>query len=264
MVKRKKLGLALGGGAAKGFAHIGVFSVFEEEGIPIDYICGSSIGALIGGHYSLHKNIDLLKSDAFSFLKENNLAVYDFIKPGYKAKINNIELFMESVYKSKRFSDTLIPFSCTAVNIENGTVLDISEGRLIDAIFASMSIPGLFPPRFFWGAWLVDGGLLNNLPVDIVSKKGYDVVVGVDLGDIDALKKIESKPTRVDCLKRAVVIMVEEITSRIKNSVEDAIIINPKIIASGLKFDYAASKKQMKEGETAARKVVDEIKKQLK
>jgi NTE family protein len=63
----KKVGLALGGGAAKGFAHIGVLQVFEEEGIPIDYICGTSIGALIGGHYSLYQDIDALKADAFLF-----------------------------------------------------------------------------------------------------------------------------------------------------------------------------------------------------
>jgi NTE family protein len=84
MNPRKKVGLALGGGGSKGFAHIGVLQVFEEEGIPVDYICGTSIGSLMGGHYSLYKNIDSLKSDAFSFLKENDLDLFSFLYPGYE------------------------------------------------------------------------------------------------------------------------------------------------------------------------------------
>ena len=264
MIQRKKVGIALGGGASKGFAHIGVLQVFEEEGIPIDYICGTSIGSLIGGHYALYKDIDHLKSDAFSFLKENNLDIFNLLKPGYKKTLKNIQFFLESVYKSNRFSDTKIPLSCTAVNIENGALLDIDYGRLIDAIFASISIPGLFPARFFWGSWLVDGGVLNNLPVDIVAKKGYNVVIGSDLGNIEALKNIEAKPTRIDALKRSFIIMSDDLASRIKKSVHDAIIINPKIVVSSMRFDYALSKKQIIEGEKAARAKVDEIKQRLK
>ncbi|MDD4983885.1 MAG: patatin-like phospholipase family protein [Candidatus ainarchaeum sp.] len=264
MIQRKKVGLALGGGGSKGFAHIGVLQVFEEEGIPVDYICGTSIGSLIGGHYSLYKDIDHLKSDAFSFLKENDLDLFSLLKPGYEKTLKNLQFFLESVYRDHRFSDTKTPFSCTAVNIENGALLDIDDGRLIDAIFASMSIPGLFPARFFWGSWLVDGGVLNNLPVDIVAKKGYDVVIGCDLGDIEALKQIEAKPTRIDALKRSFIIMSDDLTARIKKSVPNAIIINPKIVVSTLRFDYALSKKQIVEGEKSARAKIDEIKKRLK
>lgn len=261
---RKRLGLALGGGASKGAAHIGVLQVFEEEGIPIDYICGTSIGSLVGAHYALYKDIDSLKLDAFTFLKESDLNLLGLLRPGYEKILTRIQVFLESVYKEYRFSDTKIPFSCTAVDIEKGELLDITEGRLIDGVFASISIPGLFPPRFFWGSWVVDGGILNNLPVDIVSRKGYDVVVGVNLWGKKELKKIETRPTRLDALKRSYIIMSNNLAAKAKEFVPDAIILSPKIVVSSLKFNYAESKKQMREGEIIARQYVDEIKAKLK
>jgi len=259
---QKKLGVALSGGASKGFAHIGVLKVFEENNIPIDYICGTSIGSFMGEHYSLYKDIDLLTQDAFAFIKENKLNLYDLLKPGYEKILYKIELYIDSLFGGRRFNDTIIPFSCIASDIETGEQVNISKGPLKDAVMASMSIPGLFPVKFYWGSWLVDGGLLNNLPLSVLKEKKIDILIGVDLGDYETKPK-KKKPSRLDALRRSLYVVFNDQRKRAIKENPDAIIVAPKIRTSVMKFNLYDAKKAIREGEKAAIKKIDEIKKVL-
>jgi len=210
---RLKVGLVLGGGGAKGAAHVGVLKAIEEAGIPIDYIAGTSIGSIVGGLYScgyrsgdieemfLGQQWTTLLSDRNDEQKKDviktvNGVTYVFGYPihgrrqkGEKPSIGLlrgeavIELLdsMTGRRDSISFDKLPIPFRCVAVDIKTRNEVVLSSGRLPIAMRASMAIPGAFKPVRM-GDWrLVDGGVLNNLPVDVVKDMGADIVIAIDL-----------------------------------------------------------------------------------
>ncbi|GAA6256174.1 patatin-like phospholipase family protein [Bacteroides sp. f07] len=211
--ERRKVGLVLGGGGAKGAAEIGVLKVLEEAEIPIDYIAGTSIGAIVGGLYaigydaaaldSMYRNQDWLflikdqvKRESKAFLSKEEKEKYQlhiplskekkvaFTSGGYVAGQNILNLFSKltvGYHSVDRFSDLPIPFRCVAVDIVEGKEVVLDSGSLPLAMRASMSIPGVFAPVEWNGMLLVDGGALNNLPVDVVKKMGAEVVICIDL-----------------------------------------------------------------------------------
>jgi len=166
--QRLKVGLVLGGGGAKGAAEVGVLKVIEEVGIPIDYIAGTSIGSIIGGLYAMDMRSAKLDS---LFLNQNWLELF----------AGNVREFLGEVTDHKHFNELSIPFRCVAADVQETREVVMSEGLVCDAMRASMSIPGLFKPVVQDGRILMDGGLLNNLPVDIVKAMGADVVIAIDL-----------------------------------------------------------------------------------
>lgn len=210
---RLKVGLVLGGGGAKGAAEVGVLKVLEETGIPVDYIAGTSIGSIVGGLYAigyspaeldslfryqdwLYLLSDKIKRESKSFSYKRDEEVYILHIPfsskkkrgllprGYVAGQNITNLFSRltvGYHQMASFSDLPIPFTCVATDLVSGKEVDISSGSLPLAMRASMSIPGVFSPVDKDGMLLVDGGTLNNFPVDVVRKMGADVVIGVDL-----------------------------------------------------------------------------------
>lgn len=206
-----KVGLVLSGGGAKGFAHIAALEAIEKAGVRIDYIGGTSMGAIIGGLYaagykahqldSLFKKIDFeqLMQDHFprsaqSFYEKENQDRYVFSLPIERGKIdmptsfskgNNLyNLLVQLLYPVRHiddFSKLPIPFLCMATDVESGTELLLEHGNLAEAIIASGSLPTLFSPIDIDGIALIDGGLLNNYPVDEVRAKGMDIIIGVDI-----------------------------------------------------------------------------------
>ncbi|MEE8525925.1 MAG: patatin-like phospholipase family protein [Thermoanaerobaculia bacterium] len=210
---RPKIGLALSGGGAKGLAHIGVLRVLEEQNVPVDYVAGTSMGAIVGGLYALGMNADEIeatvrsidwndimedkparrdlsfrrKSDDLRYLadlelglKKGKIRFPGGLRTGQKLMFTLQSLTLPAAGVSD-FDDLPIPFRCVATDIATGDMVVLGEGDLAYAIRASMAIPGVFSPVELGGKLLVDGAAANNIPVDVVKAMGADVVIAVDI-----------------------------------------------------------------------------------
>ena len=179
---RPKIGLALGGGGPKGLAHIGVIKVLEKNNIPIDFIAGTSAGAMVGGMYAYSKDITTLERH---FLGKNWFQMlFYFADPSLRGGFiqgNRMEEFLQEYLQSAPFEKTKIPFRATAVDLQTGKLNELHEGLLSTAIRASCAIPMLFRPVEIDKHLFVDGGLLSSVPVQTVKKMGADIVIAVQL-----------------------------------------------------------------------------------
>lgn len=210
---RPKIGVVLSGGGAKGFAHIGVLQVLVEAGVPIDYIGGTSMGGIMGGLFAMGYHPDSLEKLVLSQNWEELLAgklsredlsmsekdedgKYFFTIPFREKKLklpsglvagqsvyDLLSYYASPAYGVNDFHKLEIPFLCIAADIENGEYVVLDKGYLPDAMRATMAIPTVFAPIEIDGKLLVDGGLINNYPVEEVRKMGADIIIGVDVGD---------------------------------------------------------------------------------
>lgn len=211
--KEPKVGLVLSGGGAKGFAHIGALKVIDSLGIKIDYIAGTSMGAIIGSLYAtgysgkqleeVFKTIDFdeLINDEFpreakSFYERENSEKYAISIPFDNFKINLpsglsrgqnvynlLYHMMLPVNDVRDFKKLPIPFFCVATNVETGESLILDSGRLAEAVTASGALPSFFQPVIIGDDILIDGGVTNNFPVEELRAKGMDIIIGVDVQD---------------------------------------------------------------------------------
>lgn len=174
------IGLALGSGSARGLAHIGVLKVFEREGLPISLIAGTSIGALIGGAYAIGVTPQEMEEIALSTNIRRLVSLVDVARPT-QALVNGrkVEKFIREIVGGKTFADTRVPFACVAVDVADEREVVLRDGDLASAIRASISIPVIFAPMQRDGRLLVDGAVLNPVPVDVARQMGADVVVAV-------------------------------------------------------------------------------------
>ncbi len=177
----QKIGLALGSGSARGLAHIGVIRAIEEAGIRIDMVAGTSIGALIGAAYATGR-LDELEQDFRSIDRKRIGALLDPVLP-WSGFIDGkkIAQFVRSHVSLKAVEQLPIPFCAVATELSSGQEMVIREGDLIDAVRASISVPGIFSPVRWKNRILVDGGLVNPVPVSAVRALGADIVIAVDL-----------------------------------------------------------------------------------
>lgn len=178
----RKIGYALGGGAAKGFFHIGVLSVLEEYRIFPDIIAGTSMGSIIGALYASGLKAAEMKQMAIQIDWKKLMRLTDFTLP-YNGLIQGkrIDDLLKSIIGNRTFSDLKTEFACVATDLRTGSQVVICEGLLIDAIRASISIPGIFTPKKIKGRYLVDGGLVNVVPVSVCRDMGADFVIGVNV-----------------------------------------------------------------------------------
>lgn len=190
---RKTLGLALGSGGVKGFFHLGVLRTFIKHGIPIDYISGASIGAWIGSHYAMFQDVTKLEELTFGKKKEKFFVFLEPVLGGGFVKGNKLEKLIDGWLNHANFSDTKIPFAAVATDLNSGEEVVFKSGRLAPAVRASMSIPSLFKPMEYDGKFLVDGGLVDPVPDDLVKKMGADIVVAVNLDSYHPRAKFNSK-----------------------------------------------------------------------
>ena len=174
---RPKVGLVLGGGGAKGAAHVGVLKCVEEAGIPIDYIVGTSIGSIIGGLYSVGYRAQQLDS---LFINMDWEQLFSGSLTGTQQVSDVFEAWL-NLPDSVDFDSLPIPFRCVATDIITTQEVIISRGNVAKAMRASMAIPGAFKPVKWDDMLLVDGGMHNNLPVDIAKEMGADVIIAIDL-----------------------------------------------------------------------------------
>ncbi|MCK5450069.1 patatin-like phospholipase family protein [Candidatus Pacearchaeota archaeon] len=260
---KQKIGIALGSGGASGFAHIGVLKVLEENNFQVSSIVGCSIGAIIGACYALDSNIKEEKKVLFSLTKKDliKLADLNFQKKGliYGKNIRN---FIKSLIGDKTFSDTKIPLKILATDLESGKEVVIDKGKLVDAIMASISIPGIFPPVRLNGKLLVDGGLINPTPTDIVKKMGADIIIGVDLTMKNKMKL--KNPNIFQTLMRSYEIVRTQSTKYHINREDNNLLIIKPNINELMFFNFYKSQKFIKEGERVARKALPDIKSLLK
>ena len=182
MEEKKKVGLALSGGGARGIAHIGILKTLEKYKVPIDYISGTSIGALIGALYSAEPNAKKLEKEVLE-IEWKKLFDYTIPTKGL-IKGKKIEEFLKEKFGDLKFNELKIPLFITAFDIENKQEIIFHKGNVAKAVRASISIPGIFVPTENNGKILVDGGLTDLIPTEILKKEGADIIIAVNLNSI--------------------------------------------------------------------------------
>jgi NTE family protein len=176
----EKSGLVLGGGGARGLAHIGVLQVLEREGYPIDLIAGTSMGGLIAGVYGLYGNAPALL-DLTARPADNSATRWSRAPRPELMESRRFRRWLRQVVGDRTFADLHWPVAMTAVDVDTGEEVVIRRGPVVAAICATTAVPGLYTPVTVNGRWLVDGGLLNPLPVDVALRMGATVTLAVDV-----------------------------------------------------------------------------------
>jgi len=178
--RKRKITLVLGGGSARGVAHIGVLSVLEREKIPVDSIVGTSMGALVGAAYSIGVSIREMKERAYMF-SSNKLLDPTIPRMGLLAG-EKLEASIINLIGGKGFGDCKIPLAIVATDIQTGEEIIYTSGDLVKVIRASCSWPGIFNPVKVDGKLLVDGGIKNSVPTKIAKAQNADYILAVDVG----------------------------------------------------------------------------------
>lgn len=175
-----RVGLALGSGSARGWAHIGVIRALEKAGIPIDVVCGSSIGALVGAAYAAGE-LDGFEQWARRLSWRAVVSLLDLKMDGGVMEGRKLVDFFRARFADPGIDKLPKPFACVATDLVTGREVWLREGAVIDAVRASIALPGLFTPAVREGRRLLDGGLVNPVPVSLCRAMGADIVIAVDL-----------------------------------------------------------------------------------
>jgi len=180
---KPKIALVLGGGAARGFAHVGVIRVLEQEKIPIDMVVGTSVGSLIGAIYAADLSSFDLEWTAFQLEKDDlfDFGVMNAITGMGFAKGDKLEAWVKSHIKTTDIENLKLPFAAVATDLNWGYKVVLDHGSVGRAIRASAAIPGVFQPVQHQGKILVDGGVVDNIPISVAKAKGADIVIAVDI-----------------------------------------------------------------------------------
>ena len=178
------VGLALGGGAAKGIAHIGVIQAFEEQGIEISYLSGTSIGALVAAYYAFGKSTAEI-AEVGQHLSFKSMTSFSWTKTGGFFTTDAIRKMVLDDLGDVQIEDANIPLAICTTDIVTGEQVTFEKGSLVDAICASVAVPGVFAPVEVNGRKLVDGGLVENVPVSLLDDLGAGILVAVDLNGVE-------------------------------------------------------------------------------
>jgi NTE family protein len=185
-----RIGLALGSGAARGLAHIGVLKVLQQEKVPVSCIAGTSIGALIGALYAAGVTVEQMEDVARNVDWQRIAGLIDPIIPtSGLIDGKKVSQFISELLPVETFEELRIPLAIVTTDVESGEMLIIKRGLLREALRAAISFPGIFTPVRFAGRFLVDGGLCNPVPVDVARSLGADRVIGVC-----AIPEVEKRP----------------------------------------------------------------------
>ncbi|MDP1832849.1 MAG: patatin-like phospholipase family protein [Geothrix sp.] len=180
---KPRIALVLGGGAARGFAHVGVIRALEQEKIPIDMVVGTSVGGLIGAIYASDLSSFDLEWTAFQLEKDDlfDFGVMNAVTGMGFAKGDKLEAWVKSHIKTANIENLKIPFAAVATDLNWGYKVVLDSGSVARAIRASAAIPGVFQPVQHQGKILVDGGVVDNIPISVAKAKGADIVIAVDI-----------------------------------------------------------------------------------
>ncbi len=284
-----KVGLALGGGAARGLAHIGVLKVLEENEIPIDLIVGTSVGALVGGVYATTKSAAVTEKRFLDFIfsKEFKRSKFDFLRESREAKpglfYNFISLVKKGIFYSfsmaktswisaehfehninallddVRIEETRILFAACAADITRGEEILLRSGPLRQAVSASSAVPGLLPPVSMDGRLLIDGGWMAKVPVIPALRMGADLVIAVDVSkeieDTSGFKNGLNIMVRANAIKAEA---LKEMHCRFAD-----VLVEPEVDHIHW-ADFSAVVECVRLGEEATRLRIGEIRRQIK
>jgi len=253
---RPRVALVLGGGAARGFAHIGVIRALEQEKVPIDLIVGTSVGSLIGAIYAYDANSMELEWTAF-MLEKDSLFDYGLITAFTGmgvAKGDKLEEFVKSKVPVANIENLKIPFAAVATDLNRGTSVVLDKGSVARAVRASSAIPGVFNPVEYQGRLLVDGGVIDSIPVSVAREKGADIVIAVDISENVVNFNITNI---VDVMLQSITIM-GAVNAKTRKKESD-VLISPKVGDVGM-MDFTQKKRCMLAGIEATQKMMPEIK----
>jgi NTE family protein len=267
---RKKVGLALSGGAARGLAHVGVISILHREGIPIDMIAGTSSGAIIGAVYAQDRDTKKMKNYALDpgWKKRAPMIDPSFPKTGF-IKGKKIEKLLESFLGGDiEFKDLQIPFACVATDIQTGEEIVINSGPVTTALRATISLPGVFTLVKRQGRYLVDGGLTTPVPVEVVRQMGANFIIAVNVNpDVSGRIVKTDKPQKKQKSPNIFQVLIQSVYittySLVRSSLENAdVVIEPDTadISAG---EFRRTPELITLGELAAAKAIPEIKRRL-
>lgn len=285
MIKGRKIGLALGSGSARGWAHIGVIRALEERGIKPDIVCGTSIGAVVGGIYS-GGQITEFETWVRKLEWRDILSLLDLSWGGGLFKGKKLLEYLSTHFQDKNFQDLEIPFGCVATDVDTGAEVWLRKGKVLEAIRGSISLPAIFTPTSWEGKWLVDGGLTNPVPVSLCRAMGADLVIAVDLNMdlLDAIPKEQKqsetnerrflpsfwgkdlekefkenqdkKPGMMDIIQKSINVMQVRITrSRMAGDPPD-VLLAPKLGYLGL-MEFHRAEETIREGKNVVDRSVE-------
>jgi len=252
-----KIALVLGGGGARGFAHVGVLRVLAEEKIPIDLVVGTSVGSVIGALYAAEPNVFELEWKAFEIEKDDFIDYSLFSAKTGPVKGEAIQAFVREHVKQQNIEEFPVRYVAVATDLATGRRVEFSSGPVVDAVRASVAIPGVFTPAQVGGRALVDGGVVANIAVDTARAHGADLViasnishrvVNTDLNDV------------VDITLQSITIMMAEMAAE---QLRDAdVVVTPPISDVGT-LDFSQKKRCMTAGIESARAQVPAIRKAI-
>tara|TARA_R110002096_G_scaffold420745_1_gene626007 strand:+ start:1157 stop:2080 length:924 start_codon:yes stop_codon:yes gene_type:complete len=233
-----KIGIALGSGAARGWSHVGVLQALIEEGIEPDIVCGSSMGALVGAAY-IAGELETLEKWACSMDWRDIVGFLDIdLTSGGLIQGKRIMNFMQTLKKDAPIESFEKSFIAIATDLATGREVWLQQGSIVDAVRASIALPGIFSPVKLDGKWLLDGGLVNPVPVSACRALGADIIIAVNLNGelvgrrphIPPAQKIIDKPSsnHLDVFDK----LFKKVPSNIRDSLEK---IAPDLLASGSK-----------------------------
>lgn len=256
----KKLALVLGGGAAKGYAHIGVLKVLEQNGLKPDLIVGTSMGALVGGLYAVGKDISYMEKLISKFNGIGNFSLISTLFKGNVLNVSKVKKILDNEFGQTMHEDSKIKFVCVSTNMKTGKPKHFIEGLLKDNVMASISIPGIFPSKKIGKDIYCDGGLVNNLAEDVAREIMPDaVLISVDvIGEYS--KQVERlKFKTLENLLNAITIMTQNVVKN-KPVLADVRLTLSLPNVSLMNFSSDLAKKTIKKGEVLAKQHINEIK----
>lgn len=258
--KRKKIGLALGGGGAKGLAHIGIIKILERYGIPIDCIAGTSMGALVGGWYAAHRNVQSLEK-IFLEIDENEILSVRKVarkKDGILFSDKLVIKDLDDGFYGRQIEDLSIPFRAITTDVVSGEEVVLDKGDLYEAINASIALPIVFKPVRIDGRILMDGGFANPVPADIVREMGADYVIAVDVSSKWLNVEDEAtKPQKISSLvSKAFSALEYQIAQRVLKEAD--IVIRPAVLGYDWR-DFYKAKEIIGKGADEMRENIEEI-----
>jgi NTE family protein len=254
-IPEPKIALVLSGGAARGFAHVGVIRVLEQEHIPVDLVVGTSVGSLIGALYAGARNGFELEWEAFQLKQEDlfDFGVWNAVLGMGLAKGEKLEAFVRAKVKPQNIEELPLPFAAVATDLNWGTRVVLDKGSVARAVHASSAIPGVFEPVLHDGKLLVDGGVVDNIPIDVARAKGADLVVAVDISQDVGNTRIKNL---VDVLLQSTDIMFEVNSAHLRPLAD--VLVQPKVGGIAM-LDFGRRKEAMDAGIVAARDAVPRI-----
>ncbi len=257
VVKPPRVALVLGGGGARGFAHVGVLRVLAEEKLPIDLIVGTSVGSLIGALYAAEPNVFELEWKSFKIEQGDLFDFSLFSAATGPVKGEAIQEFVRRSVTLANIESFKIPYIAIAADLNTGELVPIKSGPVTAAVRASVSIPGVFTPAKLGNRTLVDGGVVANVAVDVARQNGADIVVAVNITQ----GVVDYNVTDV------VSIILQSVNIMMAKMAEDElaradVVITPAISDVGT-MDFTQKKRCMQEGITAARAQVGAIRRAI-